>query len=88
MPSPNDDLDLARRVLQAESHAIHGVIARLGPEFTLAVDLITRCGEQNGTLLVTGLGKSGLIGAKIAATFSSLGIPSHRSTPPRPLTAT
>lgn len=77
MPSPNDDLDLARRVLHAESAAIQGVMERLGPSFSLAVDLIVRCADQNGAVLVSGLGKSGLIGAKIAATFSSLGIASH-----------
>jgi arabinose-5-phosphate isomerase len=41
------------------------------------VDLLERCANAGGYGLVTGLGKSGLIGAKISATLSSLGIPSH-----------
>ena len=44
--------------------------------FARAVDLIVRCGEQNGRVVVTGMGKSGLVGRKIAATFSSTGTPS------------
>jgi arabinose-5-phosphate isomerase len=38
---------------------------------------LATCARERGTVLVTGLGKSGLIGAKIAATFASLGVPSH-----------
>lgn len=49
----------------------------LGPPFHAAVDLIVHCTERGGTVLVTGLGKSGLIGRKVSATFASLGIPSH-----------
>jgi arabinose-5-phosphate isomerase len=79
MPSPSTspELDFARGILHAEAAAITGVTSRLTPAFTTAVDLITRCADQGGSLLVSGLGKSGLIGAKIAATFSSLGIASH-----------
>lgn len=45
--------------------------------FVRAVDLVVGCASAGGTVLVSGLGKSGLIGAKIAATLASLGIPSH-----------
>jgi len=68
---------LAERILQAESRAVAGLPARLGEEFHVAVDLIVRCADSGGTVLITGLGKSGLIGAKIAASLTSLGIPSH-----------
>ncbi len=67
----------AVRLLSAESAAVTGVAARLGPEFHAAVDLFVTCANAGGTVLVTGLGKSGLIGAKIAATMSSLGITAH-----------
>ncbi len=67
----------AVRLLSAESAAVAGVASRLGPEFHAAVGLIVKCADAGGTVLVTGLGKSGLIGAKIAATMSSLGITAH-----------
>jgi arabinose-5-phosphate isomerase len=67
----------AQQVLWAEARAVEASSTRLGPEFHLAVDLLERCAESGGTVLVTGLGKSGLIGAKISATMASLGIPSH-----------
>ncbi|MCW5765493.1 MAG: SIS domain-containing protein [Phycisphaeraceae bacterium] len=72
-----DDLALARRALDAQSRALAGLSARLDARFSAALDLIERCAATGGTVLVTGLGKSGLIGAKIAATLTSLGIPSH-----------
>jgi arabinose-5-phosphate isomerase len=56
---------------------VAGLADRLGSEFHKAVDILTSCADRGGTVLVTGLGKSGLIGAKISATFASLGIPSH-----------
>jgi arabinose-5-phosphate isomerase len=62
----------ARRVLDLESEAIAGLHARLGEEFLQGVDMIGQC---QGRIVVTGMGKSGLIGRKIAATFASLGIP-------------
>jgi arabinose-5-phosphate isomerase len=73
----DSDLSFARQVLHAESEAILSVIEHLGPAFTQAVELITRCADQDGTVLLTGLGKSGYVGAKISATMASLGIPSH-----------
>ncbi len=76
----SDELAYARAVLKAEATAIVGLVhAALedGDAFTRAVGLITGCAEAGGTVLVSGLGKSGLVGAKISATLSSLGIPSH-----------
>src|SRR5438045_3158602 len=71
------ELAFARSVLGAEAGAITAAAEALGSGFVKAVDLIVRCADSGGTVLVTGLGKSGLVGAKISATMSSLGIPSH-----------
>ncbi|MBX3405680.1 MAG: KpsF/GutQ family sugar-phosphate isomerase [Phycisphaeraceae bacterium] len=67
----------ARRVLQAEAASVGRLAETLGPAFGQAVGLIVRCADSGGNVLVSGLGKSGLIGQKIAATLSSVGIPSH-----------
>jgi arabinose-5-phosphate isomerase len=66
-------LATARRVLRIEADAISGLIDRLDEGFEKAVELAYAC---KGRVVVTGLGKSGLIGRKIAATFSSTGTPS------------
>lgn len=64
-------------VLRAEAAAVGGVIDSLGESIHRAVDILTRCADAGGSVLVTGLGKSGLIGKKISATLASLGVPSH-----------
>ncbi len=74
---PAHELDYAARVLHDEAEAIRRAAAALGDSFTGAVSLIERATGAGGTVLVSGLGKSGLIGQKIAATMSSLGIPAH-----------
>src|SRR5271169_1853806 len=66
-------LATAKRVLRIEAEAIAGLIDRLDRRFEEAVELLYAC---EGRVVVTGLGKSGLIGRKIAATFSSTGTPS------------
>lgn len=66
-------LERAKRVLRVESEAIADLERRIGAEFESAVDILHRC---KGRVVVSGLGKSGLIGRKIAATFSSTGTPS------------
>lgn len=66
-------LDTARRVLRIESQAIADVLARLDSTFEKAVDVLFAC---KGRVAVTGMGKSGLVGRKISATFSSTGTPS------------
>ena len=66
-------LDTARRVLRIEAAAIEDLSARLDQRFERAVELLFAC---KGRVGVTGMGKSGLIGRKIAATFSSTGTPS------------
>jgi arabinose-5-phosphate isomerase len=65
--------DIARRVLELEARAILDLVPRLDGSFDRAVELLAAC---QGRVIVTGMGKSGLIGAKIAATFSSTGTPS------------
>ncbi len=77
MTREQPELDFAREILRAESAAISDLSANLGEPFCKAVDLIHACSLAGGTVLVTGLGKSGLVGAKISATLASLGIPSH-----------
>jgi arabinose-5-phosphate isomerase len=62
----------AKRVFEMEAEAIRGLIERLDARFEKAADLLYRC---KGRAVVTGLGKSGLIGRKVAATFSSMGTP-------------
>jgi arabinose-5-phosphate isomerase len=71
MSSP-DTLDLARRVLRTEAAAILGLVDRLGEDFLRAVDVLYAC---QGRVIVTGMGKSGIICRKIAATLSSTGTP-------------
>ena len=66
-------LATAKRVLRIEAEAIAGLIDRLDERFEKAVELLYAC---KGRVVVTGLGKSGLIGRKLAATFSSTGTPS------------
>jgi arabinose-5-phosphate isomerase len=69
---PAMSLDTAKRVLRIESEAIAGLIDRLDGRFDQVVEMLFAC---SGRVAVTGLGKSGLIGRKIAATFSSTGTP-------------
>ncbi len=63
----------ARRVLQIERDAVGRLARRLDRSFEEAISLLSRC---LGRVVVTGMGKPGIIGQKISATFSSLGIPS------------
>lgn len=76
-PDHNQELAFARDVLRHEAAAVERLSQTLGPEFNDAVSLLTRCADAEGTVLVSGLGKSGQIGTKISATFSSLGVASH-----------
>ena len=65
-------IEAARRVLQIEADAVLALQARIDTTFTRAVELILAC---EGRVVVTGMGKSGLICQKIAATMSSTGTP-------------
>ena len=66
------DIDLARHVLQTEAAAILALVDRLDARFEQAVRLLLDC---RGRVIVTGMGKSGIICRKMAATFSSTGTP-------------
>ncbi len=66
-------LDHAREVLQAESDAIRSLLDRLDARFERAVEMIRGC---RGRIVVTGMGKAGLVGQKVSATFASTGTPS------------
>lgn len=62
-----------RRVLEIEARAITALVGRLDAQFDAAVELLVAC---RGKVVVTGMGKSGLIGQKLAATLASTGTPS------------
>ncbi len=71
------DLDLIRSIVHAEAEALEKLHRILDDSAVAAVDLIDSCRVAGGTVLVAGLGKSGLIGRKISATLASLGVPAH-----------
>jgi arabinose-5-phosphate isomerase len=66
------DLTLARKVLQTEAAAVLALVERVDGRFAQAVELIRDC---KGRVIVTGMGKSGIICRKIAATLASTGTP-------------
>ncbi|MBI2306628.1 MAG: KpsF/GutQ family sugar-phosphate isomerase [Rhodocyclales bacterium] len=72
-PSPTA-LDLARRVLRIEAEAVAALGDRIDGEFLAALALILNC---HGRVIVSGMGKSGHIARKIAATFASTGTPAY-----------
>jgi arabinose-5-phosphate isomerase len=63
----------AREVLQIEAQGILDLIERIGPEFEQAVEMIL---NSKGRVILTGIGKSGMVGRKITATLNSTGTPS------------
>jgi len=63
----------ARDVLKIEAQGILSLVERVGPEFEKAVEMIMKA---KGRVILTGMGKSGLVGRKISATLSSTGTPS------------
>jgi arabinose-5-phosphate isomerase len=67
-------LESARRVLQIEADAVREQAGRIGPDFERAAAEILAC---RGRICVTGIGKSGLVGQKIAATLASTGTPAY-----------
>ncbi len=66
-------LDLARKVLETEANAISHLVDGLGEDFAAAIDSVVAC---TGRVVWTGMGKSGIICRKLAATMSSTGTPS------------
>ena len=76
-PNRLDELAFVARVLRHEAEAVAALAEHADERYARAVDLVVACADAGGSVLVSGLGKSGLIGAKISATLSSLGIASH-----------
>jgi arabinose-5-phosphate isomerase len=73
LPSAASILASARRVIEIESAAVNALLDRLDADFAGAVQTLYAC---EGKFVVSGMGKSGLIGRKISATLSCYGIPS------------
>lgn len=67
-------IERARQVLETEARAILALVPTIGEPFERAVELMLAC---EGHVVVSGLGKAGLIGAKVSATLASTGTPSH-----------
>ena len=70
--TPDEIIERGRRVVQLEREALEEIEERLGEEFARAVRVIA---DSKGRVIVAGVGKSGLIGRKIAATLTSTGTP-------------
>lgn len=69
----NDYIAIAKKTLEIEADSLREAMETIGDEITRTVETILAC---RGKLVITGVGKSGLIGAKMAATFASTGTPS------------
>lgn len=72
--SPFEQLRLGRDVIRTEAQTLLALANRLGEEFCHAAALL---GSSRGSVIVSGMGKAGLIGQKVAATFASTGTRSH-----------
>ncbi len=72
--SPFDQIRFAKEVLHCEASALQSVASRIDTSFCEAVELILDC---SGSVIVSGMGKAGLIGQKITATLASTGTRSH-----------
>jgi len=68
------DLDYARNVIECEAKAIESLAKAIDGEFSSAVEAMFNC---SGSVIVSGMGKAGIIGSKISATLASTGTPSH-----------
>jgi arabinose-5-phosphate isomerase len=72
--TPGEQLRAAREILRLEAVALWHVSNRVGPSFNEAVELVY---NARGSVIVTGMGKAGIIGQKIAATLASTGVRAH-----------
>jgi arabinose-5-phosphate isomerase len=72
--SPLEQLRLARQIVRAEGQTLLALAERLGDEFCRAIGVLN---SARGSVIVSGMGKAGLIGQKIAATLASTGTRSH-----------
>lgn len=70
----SEDLEHGRKVIRYEIKALRTLVKGLGREFSQAVDTILGC---EGRVVVTGMGKAGIVGQKVSATLASTGTPSH-----------
>ena len=68
------DLEYARKVIEAEADGIRSVAPVIDASFAEAAEMIYNC---KGSVIVSGIGKAGIIGQKISATLASTGTPSH-----------
>ena len=68
------DLEQAREIIRREAQAVARLADELGEDFTAAAEMIYNC---LGSVVVTGVGKAGIIGRKVSATLASTGTPSH-----------
>jgi arabinose-5-phosphate isomerase len=68
------DLDYARNVIESEAEAIKSIMPVVDAFFAKAAEMIYNC---DGSVIVSGIGKAGIIGQKISATLASTGTPSH-----------
>ncbi|MFC1737667.1 SIS domain-containing protein [Planctomycetota bacterium] len=68
------DLEYARKVIDAEAEGIKSVVSIVGESFAEAAEMVHNC---SGSVIISGIGKAGIIGQKISATLASTGTPSH-----------
>ena len=73
-PGPFEQLRLAKEIILTEANALLNLANNLPPTFVQAVEAINLC---TGNLIIIGMGKAGLIGKKLVATFASTGTPAH-----------
>jgi len=73
---PEEILEECRRVIRIEAKAVEALLDRINGKVSRALDLIEACNKRHGHVILTGMGKSGLVARKIAATLSSTGTPS------------
>ena len=79
MTNSSDPATTPANLIRTQAEGLLALATRLegamAVPFVAAVDLVLRCGETRGRVVVTGMGKSGIIAQKIAATLSSTGTP-------------
>lgn len=68
------DIQYAKKVINLEAQAVSNLVKRLDDNFQKAVDMLCNC---KGRIVVTGIGKAGIIGQKVSATLASTGTPSY-----------
>lgn len=74
MKKSSTDIEYGKKVIDMEADAVKNLIQHIDDNFQKAIDLIIKC---NGRIVVTGIGKAGIIGQKISATLASTGTPSY-----------